>query len=53
MQVSLREGSDAGKPIVVDRPDSPAGMALRELASTIAKNAKTRVGKALPLSVAR
>jgi ATP-binding protein involved in chromosome partitioning len=52
MQVSLREGSDAGRPIVVDEPDSPAGVALRDLASLLAKSAKTRVGKSLPLSVA-
>jgi ATP-binding protein involved in chromosome partitioning len=53
MQVSLREGSDAGRPIVVDEPDSPAGVALRDLASLLARSAKTRVGKSLPLSVAR
>ena len=52
MQVSLREGSDAGRPIVVNEPDSPAGVALRDLASLLAKSAKTRVGKSLPLSVA-
>ena len=52
MQVSLREGSDSGRPIVVDQPDSPAGMALRDLASRLARSAKTRVGKSLPLSVA-
>ena len=53
MQVSLREASDAGRPIVVDQPDSPAGSALRELATGLARGAKTRVGKSLPLTVAR
>ena len=53
MQVSLREGSDTGRPIVVDEPDSPAGVALRDLASGLAKSAKTRLGKSLPLSVAQ
>jgi ATP-binding protein involved in chromosome partitioning len=53
MQVSLREGSDSGRPIVVDHPDSPAGVALREMASQLARSAKTRLGKSLPLSVAR
>ncbi|MGH2693009.1 MAG: Mrp/NBP35 family ATP-binding protein [Actinomycetota bacterium] len=53
MQVSLREGSDTGRPIIVDEPDSPAGAALRDLASRLARSAKTRVGKSLPLSVAR
>jgi ATP-binding protein involved in chromosome partitioning len=52
MQVSLREGSDVGRPIVVDDPDSPAAVALRDIASGLSKSAKTRVGKSLPLSVA-
>ncbi|MGH2710746.1 MAG: P-loop NTPase, partial [Actinomycetota bacterium] len=52
MQVSLREGSDGGRPIVADEPDSPAGLALRDLASQLSRSAKTRVGKSLPLSVA-
>jgi ATP-binding protein involved in chromosome partitioning len=52
MQVSLREGSDAGNPIVVRDPDSPAGSAFRDIAGQIAQKAKTRVGKSLPLTVA-
>jgi ATP-binding protein involved in chromosome partitioning len=52
MQVSLREGSDSGTPIVVQDPDSPAGSAFREIATQIARKSKTRVGKALPLTVA-
>ena len=52
MQVSLREGSDSGTPIVVREPDSPAGSAFRDIATQIARKAKTRVGKSLPLSVA-
>jgi ATP-binding protein involved in chromosome partitioning len=52
MQVSLREGSDTGQPLVINEPDSPAGEALRAIARGLAKNAKSRVGKALPLSVA-
>jgi ATP-binding protein involved in chromosome partitioning len=51
MQVSLREGSDAGTPIVVSDPDSPAGSAFREMAQQIARRAKTSVGKSLPLTV--
>jgi ATP-binding protein involved in chromosome partitioning len=53
MQVSLREGSDVGRPIVLDHPDSPAAIALRELATGLSRSAKTRVGKSLPLTVAR
>jgi ATP-binding protein involved in chromosome partitioning len=52
MQVSLREGSDIGSPLVANEPDSPAGEALREVAHTLARSAKSRVGKTLPLSVA-
>ena len=53
MQVSLREGADTGTPLVVSEPDSPAGRALREIAGTLAKQARTRVGKSLPLTVGR
>jgi ATP-binding protein involved in chromosome partitioning len=52
MQVSLREGADTGRPIVLTEPDSPAGRALREIASSLATASRTRVGKSLPLTVA-
>jgi ATP-binding protein involved in chromosome partitioning len=52
MQVSLREGADTGRPVVLTEPDSPAGLALREIASNLAKASRTRVGKSLPLTVA-
>jgi ATP-binding protein involved in chromosome partitioning len=52
MQVSLREGSDVGRPVVLDEPDSPAGRALRDIARDLVKRTTTRVGKALPLTVA-
>jgi ATP-binding protein involved in chromosome partitioning len=52
MQISLREGSDEGRPVVVDQPDSPAGQALRRIAQDLAKRVRTRVGKSLPLTVA-
>jgi ATP-binding protein involved in chromosome partitioning len=45
----LRVGGDSGRPIVVTDPDSPAGLALREAAREIARIARTRVGKPLPL----
>jgi ATP-binding protein involved in chromosome partitioning len=51
MQVSLREGADTGRPVVVTEPDSPAAEALRGLAGELAKTAKTRIGKTLPLAV--
>jgi ATP-binding protein involved in chromosome partitioning len=52
LQVSVREGSDAGAPVVATEPDSPAGTALREIAADLAKRAISRVGRSLPLSVA-
>ena len=52
MQVSLREGSDTGAPIVITDPDSPAALALRDIASIVGKRARTQVGKTLPLTVA-
>jgi ATP-binding protein involved in chromosome partitioning len=52
MQVSLREGSDIGTPVVVTEPDSPAGKAFRGLADKVARATKTKVGRSLPLSVA-
>jgi ATP-binding protein involved in chromosome partitioning len=45
----LRAGGDAGMPIVVSHPDSPAGEALRSAARAIAKSTRTKVGKPLPL----
>jgi ATP-binding protein involved in chromosome partitioning len=52
MQVSLREGADLGRPVVLDEPDSPAGTALREIARDLTRRSRTRVGKSLPLTVA-
>jgi ATP-binding protein involved in chromosome partitioning len=52
MQVSLREGSDSGTPIVVMEPDSLAGTAFRDIARQLARKATSRVGKSLPLTVA-
>jgi ATP-binding protein involved in chromosome partitioning len=46
---ALRAGGDAGRPIVVTDPDSPAGLALRAAAGEIARVVRTKVGKPLPL----
>jgi ATP-binding protein involved in chromosome partitioning len=46
---ALRQGGDAGTPIVVTDPGSPAGEALREAARAIARTTRTKVGKPLPL----
>ena len=46
---SLREGGDAGVPIVVSEPDSPAGLAFRETARELAQSTRTLVRKPLNL----
>ena len=51
IQVSLREGSDTGTPVVVSEPDSPAGRAFLDLAESVVRTTKTKVGKPLPLTV--
>jgi ATP-binding protein involved in chromosome partitioning len=48
----VREGGDAGTPIVVSRPDSPAGAALIEAARKLAAQSRTLVKKPLSLTVA-
>jgi ATP-binding protein involved in chromosome partitioning len=46
---SLREGGDAGTPIVVTSPDSPAGEALRRAGRELARITRSKVGRPLPL----
>jgi ATP-binding protein involved in chromosome partitioning len=46
---ALREGGDAGTPIVISDPDSPAAEALRSAARELARSVRTKVGKPLPL----
>jgi ATP-binding protein involved in chromosome partitioning len=46
---ALREGGDAGRPIVLSDPDSPAGAALRDAARRVAQVTRTKVGKPLPI----
>jgi ATP-binding protein involved in chromosome partitioning len=48
----LREGGDAGTPIVVSQPESAAGSALIEAARQLAKESRTLVRKPLGLTVA-
>ena len=51
MQAGMAELADRGEPIVVSQPESPAGMALRELARTVA--ARTAgLAPALPITAA-
>src|SRR6478672_3374755 len=46
---ALREGADAGAPIVLRDPSSPASEALREAADAIRKSTKSKIGKPLSL----
>jgi ATP-binding protein involved in chromosome partitioning len=48
----LREGGDAGTPVVISQPDSPAGQALRHAARRLAAESRTLVKKPLGLTVA-
>src|SRR6266498_3074030 len=49
---ALREGGDAGMPIVVSQPESAAGKALRDAARELARTTRTLVRKPLGLTVA-
>jgi ATP-binding protein involved in chromosome partitioning len=46
---AVREGGDAGVPIVLRDPDSPAGQALRKAARRVVQATRTKVGKPLTL----
>ncbi|MGH3664921.1 MAG: P-loop NTPase [Egibacteraceae bacterium] len=45
----LREGADAGTPLVVSHPDAPASVRLVDIAKQIAAGKRSLVGKSLPL----
>ncbi len=49
---ALREGGDAGMPIVLSHPEAAASGALREAASAVARATKSKVGKPLTLMTA-
>ena len=46
---ALREGGDAGMPIVLSEPDSPAAQALAEASRELARATRSKVGKPLTL----
>ncbi len=52
MDVALREGGDAGLPVVLSDPDCPASVALRDLARTLATRPRGLAGRRLGVSVA-
>jgi ATP-binding protein involved in chromosome partitioning len=47
----LREGGDAGVPLVISHPDVPAAQAIQSVADQLAAKARSLVGRSLPLSV--
>src|SRR5690348_2921983 len=51
IDVRLREGGDAGLPLVLADPDSPAAKELRQVAEQLATRARGLVGRPLGLSV--
>jgi ATP-binding protein involved in chromosome partitioning len=51
LDVSLRQAGDAGAPIVLSQPDSPAALVLRDIAGKLAAKPVSLAGKRLSLSV--
>lgn len=47
IDISLREGSDEGEPLVLSNPDSPAAKALDSVADALASRARGLVGRPL------
>ncbi|HEY8721287.1 P-loop NTPase [Pengzhenrongella sp.] len=50
LDVNLREAGDAGTPVVLSAPDSPAAQALRGIARTLATRSRGLAGRPLGLS---
>lgn len=50
LDIQLREAGDGGTPVVLSDPDSPAAVALREVARTLAARTRGLAGKSLGLT---
>lgn len=50
LDVSLREGSDHGEPVVTSNPDGPAAVALRGIARGLASRSRGLAGRSLGLT---
>jgi ATP-binding protein involved in chromosome partitioning len=50
LDVTLREGGDAGTPVVLSNPDSAAAVALRGVARTLSRRARGLAGRSLGLT---
>ncbi|MBL1066294.1 Mrp/NBP35 family ATP-binding protein [Streptomyces sp. 7-21] len=53
IDVRLREGGDEGKPVVLSDPDSPAGSALRSIASALSSRKRGLAGMSLGITPRR
>lgn len=51
LSVALREGGDAGQPVVLTHPDDPAAAAILELAAALATRPRGLAGRSLGFSV--
>ena len=51
LDVALREGGDAGRPVVLSAPDSPAAVVLRDIARGLARQGRGLAGRRLGVSV--
>ena len=52
-EVALREGGDAGSPLVLSQPDAPASLALREIARNLGMKPRGLAGMNLSLTPAK
>ena len=52
LSVALREGGDAGTPVVLAHPSDPAAIAIRALAARLAQRPRGLAGRKLGLSIA-
>ena len=50
LDVTLREGGDAGVPVVLSHPDSAAAVALRDVSRTLTRRARGLAGRSLGLT---
>ncbi|MGL5863421.1 MAG: P-loop NTPase, partial [Phycicoccus sp.] len=52
LDTALRVGSDTGRPVVLDQPDSPAAVVLRGISRSLATRARGLAGRSLGLTPA-
>lgn len=52
LDIALREGSDAGAPVVLSNPDSASALALKSVAATLATRSRNLAGRPLTITPA-